>query len=393
MLAVTWGIFILNLLFRQGWMGGFGQILFTDYVVLYAAGLAHLNKVIDLYNFDIQFQLQQSIIAPTNLPGLNPFTYPPYVGYAYSLLARLPIIISLITWFFLSLGFILVAVRLLHSFLPLDENGKSLGHFPMLVMVLSFFPVVSGMQTGQNNCLTLLLISCAALFTLQGSSFVAGIAGGLMIYKPQFILGFLIIWLVWKQWKALTAFMIVSGLWVGSYFVLRGFTPFIDYANTVGDLLLLPYVQGFPNYLIITLYGFLSSIFPLNTQPIVLFISEILLVVMGIFVARIAKQANIRISTDRIPAINFAILFPLIAAPYALAHDLIVLIPFFVLWVHQNQSSIVIRAIVATYICTFFFYFAGGLLAFPFVAIIPVALFSLYANERSWIQRKSSTVS
>ena len=159
MFITTWTILALNLIFRHGWLGALKQIIGSDFITLYGAGLAYRTDLAHLYDFTSQAAIQQTLIMHTTLPGVNPYISPPYVAAVYSLFTYLPLPLALIIWTVLSLFFTLVAVRLLIYILP-DSIKHKLDYWQLLIIILSFFPFIEGFQVGQNHTLTLLLITC-----------------------------------------------------------------------------------------------------------------------------------------------------------------------------------------------------------------------------------------
>jgi hypothetical protein len=202
-LVASWSIVVLNVLLRRGWRGGLGQIIGIDTVILYAAGQPYRTNSASLYDFPSQLALQRQLIAPTALPGSGPFSNPPFVAAAYALLTHLPVGWALGVWSVLMLGAAGVAAYLAYRFLTprwLLDAGLTLSTLP--IVVLSSFAFVEGFQAGQNHGLTLLLVTGICVATLTGRWYLAGALGGLLIYKPQFVLGFLLIWLIWRRWVA-----------------------------------------------------------------------------------------------------------------------------------------------------------------------------------------------
>src|SRR4030065_2496834 len=110
MFITVWTILALNLLFRHGWLGALNQIIGSDFITLYAAGLAYRTDLAHLFDFTSQALPPQSLIHPTELLGVNPFISPPYVAMVYSLFTYIPLPIALILWTLLLLSFTALAV-------------------------------------------------------------------------------------------------------------------------------------------------------------------------------------------------------------------------------------------------------------------------------------------
>ena len=96
---------------------------------------------------------------------------------------------------------------------------------------------------------------------------------------------------------------------------------------------------------------------------------------------------------ERLPVLGLALLFPLIATPYTLVHDLVVLIPVFVLWAHTGPVRAALYAAVATYFATLLLpviSFAIGL-ALLFIVPLGLAIGYLYTQKQLLQSEKVDT--
>jgi len=179
--------------------------------------------------------------------GWEYISSPPYVAAVYSLFTLLPYSWAFFVWTIVSLMLIIIAVYWINKYLIREELLRAgLTHRQLLIVVLSFFPVVFGLNLGQNHALTFFLLTGIVIFSLTERWYLAGVFAGLLAYKPQFVIGFLILWVVWRQYKALAAFLLVVALWLLPVIVHYGFEPFLAYLNALPSLILLPYgVEGF----------------------------------------------------------------------------------------------------------------------------------------------------
>jgi alpha-1,2-mannosyltransferase len=353
MLITMWIILALNVIFKNGWLGAAKQIIGSDFITLYGAGIAYRTDLANLYNFASQATIQQGLIQPTTLPGVNPFISPPYVAAVYSLFTFLPLPAAFILWNLLALLFTLVAVHNLFKILP-ETLKSNLNYWQLLIIVLSFFPFIEGFLAGQNHTLTLLLVTCVLTFTLSERWFLAGSMAGLMIYKPQLVLGLLIIWIVWRKYKALTAFAIITTLGAGFIFIVKGIAPYQTYLSVSRDFIFLPYLQGFPGYLLLTLYGLLATLFPIESISVIYSISLVFSGILAVGLAWLAYKSRNSPMLSRTPILVLACLFPLVATPYALLHDLVILIPGFILWSRYDNSRYLLYTAIVIYLGSFF---------------------------------------
>jgi hypothetical protein len=374
MLGTVSIIMIANLFFHRGWIGGLGQVIGSDFITLYSAGLIIQKDPEALYNFELQAETQQAIIAPTELPGLNPYISPPYVAQAYSVVTIFPLIWSFILWSLIMLLCTFLTIYLLFRFLP-PVHG--LPFHQVLVISLSFFPFIEGLQVGQNHALSMLLVTGIIISTCYNKNYLAGVLAGGLIYKPQLVIGLLIVWLVWKNFKSLATFSLIAGICIGVSVLKSGITPYQSYLQASQALLLLPYQPGFPGYLIITIYGLLATISPIRTAGFNQIISQVLLVMAGGLLAALAYRQK-RLAPNKLwPVLILAIIFPLVFAPYVQLHDLILIIPCLFVWAAFEPSLTLRNIAIAVYLSAFFLTLLAALTGIAWMTLITCALFSL----------------
>jgi alpha-1,2-mannosyltransferase len=374
MFITTWIILAFNLLFHQGWLGGLGQIIGSDFVTFYAAGLAYRFDLPHLYDFTYQGAIQHELIKPTPFFGVDPYINPPYVAVAYSLFTHVSLTYALIIWSVLSMIFTGVSLIVLRSLLP-ESIKEKIGFWQLLIIVLSFFPFVEGFQMGQNHTLSLLLVSCLVFFTFTDHWFLAGSMAGLMIYKPQLVIGFIVIWIVWRKYKTLLAFIVIAFLWAGLFFLTNGISPFLNYLNTSNNMFLLPYVSGFPGYLQLTTYGLFTTLFPIDSLPIIRAVTLIISAALTIGLAWFAFKLRKMSPQNQIPAIVFALIYPLLATPHSLTHDMVILIPGFIIWARYKNSLSLLYTAIITYLGAFILTLLAAITKIAWVSLLLLGLF------------------
>ena len=390
-LVASWSILILNVLLRQGWRGGLGQIIGIDMVILYAAGKLYRTNIASLYDFSSQLALERQLISPTVLPGSGPFSNPPFVAAAYALLTHLPLGWAFGVWSLLMIGATGVAAYLAYRFLTprwLLDAGLTRSTLP--IVVLSSFAFIEGFQAGQNHGLTLLLVTGICVATLTGRWYLAGALGGLLIYKPQFVLGFLIIWLIWRRWKTLLAFSLVTALWAGGVLLSTGLQPYRDFLSFSDQILALPYTPGWPGFLLVTPFGLLATSLPPSVFPVVLWIGRGLGAGVAVFLALLAHRTRGGTPEAQRPVVALAMLFPLIATPYALLHDLLLLVPVLLLMADDDsRARTVLYLAVAAYTGALIAPVIGAGLHLALPALIPLGVFWVLAGRALAAARSS----
>jgi len=329
-----------------------------------------------IYDYETQSTTQQELVAPTALPGYNPYMNPPFVAPLYSLLTFLPLNWSMVIWTLLAIISVFLSVYWLYRIYSSFQRAPILPYGQLIIITLSFFPFIEGLQAGQNHWLTLLLVTGIIYAMFKERWYLAGALAGILIYKPQLVLGFIIIWLIWRNFKALLSFGLVAVAWAGLFMLTNGYDLYRIYLQLSQVFIGLPYIAGFPNYLLVTFYGFLTSIFPQNTQPILYALSQILFVVYACGLLWLAFKSRKLGMVERIPVIVAALIFPLLATPYALLHDLLILIPAFVLWSIYSDSRNLLYGSITFYLGTFFLTFIGALTKIAWVALLVIGLFT-----------------
>jgi hypothetical protein len=387
-LVGTWSILVANLVGREGWLGGLGQILGSDFVTLYAAGQAYFGAVDQLYDLERQAAYQQALIAPTALAGVNPFISPPQVALAYGALTALPPVAALLVWSGLTFGFVVLAAWIGARYLAPDWLVRAgLSPLRLSIVVLSSFAFVEGVIVGQNHGLTLLLVSGVCAATLRQRWTLAGALAGLLLYKPHVALGFLVLWLVWRRWRALAAFGGVALSWVGLSVVLTGLEPYLAYARFLDQVLLLPYREGFPTYIMVTPYGLLTSWLPASFVPLIRLATNAIALSGVLLLGWSAYRTRHLPPAAAARPLALAVLFPLVALPYALLHDLLILVPFFLLWVRQpGASNLVLRAAIVSYLCTLLVPLISQRLGLALLALLPLGLVGLLVRPGAHLQ-------
>jgi hypothetical protein len=366
----------LNLLFHEGWYGAAGQIIGGDFLAQYGGGLLYRLHPGLLYDYEAQFDTQQHIVKPTSLWGVNVYTYPPYVALIHSFSTYLPYLPSLIFRTFLTITCTFMASFFIYRFLiPPHIHNSGLTLTQIMVLTVSFMPFVVGLQMGQNHGLTLILITGILSAIRYEKWSLAGILCGFLLYKPQFILGFMVLFLFWGQFKAIAMTAFIALAWNAVVWLQNGIGIFMQYFQVTPQLLQLPYMEGAGGEMQVTPYGLLLSLLPQTSWIIIVNAYKIWLPSLLLLLSFFAYQYRKKPMTERIPVLILAALFGLVASPHSLVHELVILAPVFALCAWISKS----KALLYLIICVYF----GVLLLIPFsyqlgialLAVIPLGFF------------------
>ena len=368
-----WSVLAVNIITRQGWFGGFGGIIGWDFLTLYSAGLIYWRDIQNLYNQQVQAQIEQMVFAPTPMNGgVNIFSSPPYVAFAYSVFTHLPYSWAFLLNTSLSLVAIFLAIMGIKRYLLHDQlKLAGLDTFQLHVLVLSFFPMIWGLFLGQNNALTLFLVTWILIFSLKRRDALAGLLAGMLIYKPHFVIGFLIVWVVWRRWKSLAVFGLTAGMWGISVLLTYGIAPYLDYLRIIPSLMQLTY--GISRYAEVTLFALAATSLPQTALPVLSNLSQIVLFLSCVGLVWLAVKAKSGSIHQQSMIYGLAILFPFLTAPHTLHYDLVLLIPVLMLWSQQYLSKEILYWAVGTYLC-FAVLALTKLTGIALLALLPLSL-------------------
>jgi hypothetical protein len=172
-----------------------------DFPEFYGAGrIVASGNLSALYDEKTQRAAQRDLV-PSRASGADvgfvPFAYPPQLALAYSLLARVPYRAAFALQTAFSVACLLAAATLVCRLSPPASR-----FVPALMAAMVFYyPVFRALLGGQTTPLTLLLVAVAAAASRQGRDWLAGVALGLMLYKPQFGLTLLCVWACGGRWR------------------------------------------------------------------------------------------------------------------------------------------------------------------------------------------------
>ena len=225
--GILWLGWLLSIFLGPGNMDLANQVIGTDYIQFYAAGMTiRLGESEHLYNFEYQASLEKQIIGD-ELKSFHAFITPPFFAYLFVPLSLLSYPLSFAVWSVLGLASLYLSIRLLGTSHP----------YKALIWSLTFFPVFASISFGQNSLLSLFILSLSYGLWLKRRPFLAGLACSLLLYKPQLILGIAVLWVLEyrRDWKALIGLALGSlGLATLSFIWLpQASLSYLDFSKNV----------------------------------------------------------------------------------------------------------------------------------------------------------------
>lgn len=321
--AALWGAWLLSVIAGSGNFDLAGQVIGTDYIQFYAAGITIREGDSSLlYDFNYQSSIEQQIIGP-GLKHFHAFITPPFLAWLYVPFSILPYIWSFTLWTILGFSLLWLSLRLLYT-------EKSLR---VIIWGLTFFPVFATISFGQNSLLSLAILSLTFIFWRSGRRLIAGIILSLLIYKPQLILGIIILWLFeWKRdWKSLLGFIIgtsiISGLSI--VFLPKASLAYLELATTG-----LPSIMSqdlFPIWHAHNLRSFWLMLIPNHIELV-----EILYLIFSIVGIYLFIRLWLHLRGNNPLLFALAICLTIWITPHAMIYDwTILLIPSILFWNHM----------------------------------------------------------
>jgi Glycosyltransferase family 87 len=206
------------------WADNLPGITETDFSVTYiGARMVHLGMGSRLYNLSEQKRIKDSL----NIGGKTLiFEHPPFEALLLSPLAGFSYRTAYLVWGLLSIAIWLSLPFLLRPCLPVPSDPVSYAFLWLL-----FAPLWITLYVGQSSLVILLLFAVAFLFLKRGHDFRSGVAIGLTLFKFQFALPFICIFLLRKKWRVTQGFAVTALSLAALSLAVVGWSGISSYAH------------------------------------------------------------------------------------------------------------------------------------------------------------------
>jgi hypothetical protein len=183
-----------------------------DFVAFYTAGAAvREGRARELYDLDATNRFQQALQQEQGVAigrRFAPWWNPPFYSLLFVPLSRLPFPTALLVWSLVSFLCATGACVLLCRILPPGSDRRSRALVPALILIST--PFIATLTHGQNSCMSLLLLSVTVVLWRAGKPLAAGLAGGLLFFKPQLALVLAAVMLLDLGWRAALGYAITG---------------------------------------------------------------------------------------------------------------------------------------------------------------------------------------
>jgi alpha-1,2-mannosyltransferase len=191
----VWIVWLVSLALGGWYRDADGQLVGADHLAVYsAAHLIRAGQPAALYDHEFLAPYQDLLVG-WDYPGLEAFRNPPFYALLYVPTAGLSYYISYVLWTVIGFALLVGAILLLRPTQPLR----------VLSWALVFYPVFATVSFGQNTFLSLIVFAGVYRLLEADRYLIAGLVAGLLWFKPQLLIGFMIWWAVsparyWRCW-------------------------------------------------------------------------------------------------------------------------------------------------------------------------------------------------
>jgi hypothetical protein len=180
-----------------------------DFLAYYASGIiVSTGQGSLVYDAELQKKTQADILYPEKINGFYYFINPASVAVIYSLLARLSYRTSFYLQVILMAHCYLIGMLILKPWIVNDNTDW----VTATLLAGSWFPLMHSIQGGQTTALVFLLIALIISATINKNEYLAGIASGLMLFKPQYALWIIVLLLLKGKTKSFLIALALGGI-------------------------------------------------------------------------------------------------------------------------------------------------------------------------------------
>ena len=181
-----------------------------DLPAFYGAGrIVEQGQIDQLYDWQTQAEAEKGLFGDRE-DVFQVFAYPPFVAHAYSPLARLPYSSAYAVHTALMMAAVAATILVLRRVLPRVDRWP----LESFAVAVSFYPLYRAVTGGQNSAVSLLILAGIYWALSVERHVLAGLIGGLLLYKPQLALPVIGL-LALKNWRTIGGVAVTAtGYWL-----------------------------------------------------------------------------------------------------------------------------------------------------------------------------------
>jgi hypothetical protein len=326
-----WSVYLWNMT-TPGLLDRAGNLKGTDFLHFYTLGsLALAHRGADLYSMQAQTALAaRRVPAATGIVYLP--LYPPQISLFFAPFARISYPCALALWLTLSSLTYLLCCYAIFRACPNLRNHK----LTIAILALAFPAFWHLVAWGQTSALALACFT-AAYFALRSQhEFLAGLALGCLIFKPQLAIATAIVFVITFRWRIILGAILSAVAQLTAAWLYYGVGPVRDWIRILRNVPhLLPLLE--PRvYQTHCLRTFWTMLIPWPSISLALYvITAFLISVLTVTCWRSPMSLPLRYSA--------LLLATILLAPHLTVYDLVILAPPFLLisnWIVSQPSSL-----------------------------------------------------
>lgn len=220
-----------------------GRLVAPDFLQFYTYGvLVRRHRSQDLYDAEVHQKIAETIEPRMRLGGFRP-NYSPVIAWAMAPLSGLTYRTAMAGFTFLMVGVYVGAIACLLRQLP-HLRGDAL----TVALAAAAWPTIfTVVRYGQISPTSLAIVVAAAVAAARARVGLAGLALGLLVYKPNLLLVPALVFVGARQWRLLAGMMAGAAVETTLNLVLAGPDAALQYVAILWDLGRHPeLVQFFP---------------------------------------------------------------------------------------------------------------------------------------------------
>lgn len=305
-----------------------GNLKGADFSHLYTLGsvaLAHdadgVADSAELYDADAQAKITASRIPGAAGIAYIPM-YPPQVSIFFAPLARLPYAAALTIWLVVSA---LVYGLCCYAFWSVCPHLRNEG-WTVLLLATAFPGFFHLILWGQTSAIALACFTAGFFFLRDEKPFLAGLALGCLIFKPQLGLAAAFLFIYTRAWRVIAGGLLSSIAQLAVPAIYYGAESLRSWARVMRGVALNVAVLEPRPYQTHNLRIFWTMLIPGHTLPFTFYVISAL-VILGLTAAIWTRQPTLPLAL-RYSALLLA---SVLVAPHLIVYDLVIVAPVFLL--------------------------------------------------------------
>jgi len=310
----VWNVATPGLLDRSGNLKGTD---FSQFYTLGSVGLAH--RAADLFNEEAQAE-----ITARRVPGAAGIRYiplyPPQVSIFFAPLAVLPYGVALVLWLALSALLYGLCCYVLWRACPRLRNER----WTVLLLAIAFPGFFHLIVWGQTSALALACFTAGFFLFRDDRPFLAGLALGCLIFKPQLGIAAAFVFAYMRAWRVVAGGILSAAAQLGVPALYYGAESVRAWVRIMSSAVY--NVVEFRPYQAHSLRMFWTMLIPGRTLPFALYILSAV-VILGLTAAVWSHRPTLPLALRYSSLLVASVL----VAPHLIVYDLVILAPVFLL--------------------------------------------------------------